>query len=214
MSEENKSLMQQLNHAIIKGDQNLSVQLAQQLSSQGVENEEILSDGIEPAINSLDNKCTAENFNLLEIMLAGRAVTSVIKTLFKNSETPEKGKATIVLATLEGDVHDLGKNIVKMVMTAKGFRVIDCGKNTILKDVIDKVEQEKAIAVGISGLITSIVPLVKEVKNMLELRGLGNVKVVAGGAALKQATKELLKVDYIGDTAFDCSHYVESILPA
>ncbi|MBF0103257.1 MAG: cobalamin-dependent protein [Desulfobacterales bacterium] len=211
MTEDKKTLMQQLNQAIIKGDQNLSIKLAQQLASQGVENEEILSAGIEPAMNSLDNKCTAENFNLLEIMLAGRAVTSVIKTLFKTGEIPEKTKGTIVLATLEGDVHDLGKNIVKMVMTAKGFRVIDCGKNAPLNDVIDKVEQEKAFALGISGLITSIVPLVKKVKEMLDQRGLSHVKVLAGGAALKQATKELLKVDYIGDTAFDGSHYVESM---
>ncbi len=100
-------------------------------------------------MGTLDAKCTLEQFNLLEIMLVGRAVTEVMKHLFPAGADPSGTKGTVVVATLEGDVHDLGKNILKMVLTGNGYRVVDCGKDCPLDRLLDTVERERPVAVAI-----------------------------------------------------------------
>lgn len=197
--------------AIIEGDSAESVRRAKDLRSLGATPEEIVVLGVEPAMAALDAKCTVEQFNLLEIMLSGRAVTEVMKTLHPSGVAPVAGKGTVVIATLQGDVHDLGKNILKMVLVGKGFRVVDCGKDCPLDRLADTALAERPLAVAVSGLITHVIPLVQHVRHELEARGLGSVKVLAGGAALKQSTAEKLHVDFVAETAFDGLHFIERL---
>jgi len=147
-------------------------------------------------------------------MLAGRAVMEVMKFLYPANAPRVSTKGTVVLASLEGDVHDLGKNIVRMVLIGDGFRVVDCGKDCSLTKLIDTAEREAPLAIGISGLITSIVPQVRQVKDLLVGRRLERVKVVAGGAALKQSSPAKLNVDFVAESAFDVLHYLEGIAGA
>jgi methylmalonyl-CoA mutase cobalamin-binding domain/chain len=202
--------MRLLVDALLNGDQARSVNEARDLLSVGVEAERIVVEGVETAMEQLDGKCTIDQFNLLEIMLVGRAVMSVMKELFPQGPPERPARGTVVVASLEGDVHDLGKNIVKMVLTGKGYRVIDCGKDCPLGQLIDIAEEQQADAIGISGLITTVIPQVKRVRELLEQRGLGRIKVLAGGAALKQAAAEVLKVDFVAENAFDGARYLES----
>ncbi|MBI5582460.1 MAG: cobalamin B12-binding domain-containing protein [Deltaproteobacteria bacterium] len=202
--------MQLLVDALLNGDQGRSVAEAGRLRREGVALERIVAEGIGAAMGQLDSKCTIDQFNLLEIMLVGRAVNSVIKELFPQGTSAEPNRGTIVLASLEGDVHDLGKNITKMVLAGKGYRVIDCGKDCPLERLIDTAEQQQAEAIGISGLITTVISQIKKIKMVLEQRGLGHIKVFAGGAALKQATAEMLRVDFVAETAFDGGRFLGS----
>jgi dimethylamine corrinoid protein len=202
--------MHSLVDALLDGDQARALAATRELRSVGVEPERIVVEGIGTAMEQLDGKCTIEQFNLLEIMLVGRTVMTVIKELFPLGAPEAPSRGSIVLAGLEGDVHDLGKNIVKMVLLGKGYRVIDCGKDCSLDRLIEVVEQEHAHAVGISGLITSVIPQVKRVRELLDERRLGHVKVLAGGAALKQATAEGLKVDFVAESAFDAARFLEA----
>jgi methanogenic corrinoid protein MtbC1 len=205
----NDSVMQPLIDALLEGDQARSIVEASKLRDAGVDIEDIVITGIGTAMEQLDGKCTLNEFNLLEIMLAGRAVMGVMKVLFPKGEAPAI-RGTVVSASLEGDVHDLGKNILKIILTGNGYRVVDCGKDCALERLINTAEHEQAIAVCISGLITTVLPQVKRARQMLRERGLGHIKVLAGGAALKQATAEILKVDFVAETAFDAAHYLES----
>ncbi len=100
-----------------------AVSLAGALLGSGVGIERIVTDGVESAMSALDAACTSEQFNLLEIMLVGRAVMEVMKRLFPAGAPVSERRGTVVIAALEGDVHDLGKNIVKMVLTGNGYRV-------------------------------------------------------------------------------------------
>jgi methanogenic corrinoid protein MtbC1 len=203
--------MKDLVSAILEGDCAGSVSRAEHLTIHGVSPERIVHDGIQAAMAALDGKCTLEQFNLLEIMLAGRAVTEVMKFLFP--DTMMSGmKGTLVIATLEGDVHDLGKNILRTILIGHGFRVVDCGKDCPLPKLLDVTEKEHPLAIGISGLITPIIPLVRQVKDLLILRGLDRVKVIAGGGALKQSSSERLNVDYVADSAFDGARYLQRLL--
>ena len=198
--------------AILEGDTAGAVLQAEQLRATGASAQDIVMRGVEPAMSALDKKCTAEQFNLLEIMLAGRAVTEVMKMLYPAGSSVANGKGTVVIAALEGDVHDLGKNILKMVLTGSGYRVVDAGKDCPLPNLMEVVvDKERPLAVGISGLITSIIPQVRQVKDLLRLRGLERVKVMAGGAALKQSSPEALNVDFVAESAFDGLHYLEAL---
>jgi dimethylamine corrinoid protein len=162
-------------------------------------------------MSALDGKCTLEDFNLLEIMLAGRAVMEVMKALYPAGTMTSGTKGTVVIATLEGDVHDLGKNILRMVLIGKGYRVVDCGKDCSLQILIETVEREYPLAIGISGLITPVIPNVRRVKELLILRDLDRIKVIAGGAALKQSSSEKLNVDFVAESAFDGVRYLEML---
>jgi methanogenic corrinoid protein MtbC1 len=88
---------------------------------------------------------------------------------------------------------------------------VDCGKDCPLQKLIEVAGRERPLAVAVSGLITSIIPLVREVKELLILQGLDQVKVMAGGAALKQSSPGKLNVDFVAESAFDALHYLEEI---
>jgi dimethylamine corrinoid protein len=196
---------------LLDGDPAQAVAEVEKLRDAGVGYERIITEGVEAAMTQLDAKCTVEQFNLIEIMLVGRAVTGVMKDLYPPDVPPPPTKGTVVIASLEGDIHDLGKNIVKMVLTAQRYWVVDCGKDCPVEKLIDTAEQEAALAVGVSGLITTVIPQVRQVKDRMTERGLGHIKVMAGGAALKQATAESLNVDFVAETAFDGIHYLDQI---
>ncbi|MGO9016210.1 MAG: B12-binding domain-containing protein [Dissulfurispiraceae bacterium] len=204
----NNQSLDQLVETLLEGDQARAVSEVTILRDAGIDNEVIIKEGIEKAMGQLDTKCTLEQFNLLEIMLVGRAVMGVIKTLYPDLP-PLATRGTAVIASLEGDVHDLGKNIVRTIMSAKGYRVIDCGKDCPVEKLVDAAAREGAAIIVISGLITSIIPLVRQVTPLARKRGLTKVKVLAGGAALKQATADILNVDYVADSVFDVIRYLE-----
>jgi len=169
----NQSL-DQLVEALLDGDQARAVAEITGLLNAGIDNEVLINEGIEKAMGLLDTKCTLEQFNLLEIMLVGRAVMGVIKTLYPDSP-PLATRETVVIASLEGDVHDLGKNIVKTIMIARGYRVVDCGKDCPVEKLVDAAVREGAVIIAISGLITSIIPLVRQVIPLARTRGLTKV---------------------------------------
>jgi 5-methyltetrahydrofolate--homocysteine methyltransferase len=198
--------------ALLDGDHAQAVAKARELRAAAVGSDLIVTAGIENAMSRLDAKCTVEHFNLLEIMLAGRAVGAVIKELYPDGMPPRAGKHTFVIATLEGDIHELGKNIVKSILVGKGYRVIDCGKNCSLEKLVHTAGREEVNAVLVSGLISSVIPQVRQVRAALAAQGLTGIKVVAGGAVLKQAGAEELQVDYVAQTAFDGAHYLEETI--
>ena len=197
--------------ALLDGDQARTLEEVRRLRGGGLEKESIITDGIESAMARLDAKCTVEQFNLLEIMLAGRAVMAAIRELYPPEEPPAQTRATIILGTLEGDVHDLGKNILKGVLVARRYAVVDCGKDCPADKLIDAAQAASALAIGVSGLITTVIPQVRRLRERLRERGLGHIKVLAGGAALKQSSPASLNVDHVAETAFDALHYLDSL---
>ena len=126
--------LQSLIEAVVNGENDRSVVLAECLVRDGWAVERLIHEGLTAVLRSLDAKCTNEEFNLLEIMLAGRAMMAVMdKVVAKHlpAVTPAlvAPGQTIVLGTIKGDIHELGKHVVKMLLKANGFKVIDIGKD-------------------------------------------------------------------------------------
>jgi dimethylamine corrinoid protein len=198
--------------ALTDGERERSLQIVAYLVSRGTLPVEIISGGVEKAMAALDRKCTAEQFNLLEIMLAGRAVMAVIRRLFPGDAALPDPRGNVVVAVLEGDIHDIGKAILKIVLAGSRFHVIDCGKDVPVAAVVRAAAESGASAVCVSGLISSVIPQVRALKPALTRAGLAHVKVLAGGAALKQCTPTALNVDHVGQTAFDACAYLDSMV--
>lgn len=196
---------------LLEGDRDGAASQARELTACGVGRDRIIAEGVEAALAQFDAKCTVEQYNLLEIILTGRAVMGVIKELYPLGASRPLTHGTVVLATLEGDVHDLGKNIFKTILTMTGYRVVECGTNCSIETLVASAAREAPIAVGISGLLTTGIPQVRHVKAALDERGLGNAKVMVGGAALRQASAGQLDVDFVAQTAFDGLHYLNGI---
>ena len=203
--------MHPLTDAILDGDVSLAIIKIKKLLNAKVKPERIIKERLKEAIVELDSKCTIEYFNLLEIMMAGRVILAVVTELYPIGIPSSQANGTIIIGTPEGDIHDLGKNIVKIMLMGKGYRVIDCGKNCPIKELIDAAEKETANAIFISGLISTIIPKVREVKSKLLQRNLKNIKVVAGGGALKQLSAKRLNVDYVAETVFDGLNYLKEL---
>jgi methylmalonyl-CoA mutase cobalamin-binding domain/chain len=204
--------------AIIAGENDDAVAIANTLFNYGIKPEEIIVHGVTKAMEYLDNKCTIRDFCLLELMLAGRAAMDVIDYLCTEGIINDNtlfdpdiySREKIILGTIKGDIHEIGKNIFSMVMRSYGYQVIDMGKDVGPADLAMSAIDHKADFIAVSSLVTTTVPHVREVRKYAVYRGGHTVKIIAGGAALKQSSAEYLNVDYVADTAFDGLHYIRT----
>ncbi len=205
--------IQDLSEAILKGDGKRAVEVSRYLLDEGLPVEDLIHYGLSSALHSLDVKCTMEEFNLLEIMLAGRAVMRVMdEVVVRHMEgriEPDGRGRVVVLGTIQGDIHELGKHIVRTILMAHGFRVIDLGKDVPPQNFVATALSEGAEVIGISSLITLTYPEVRKVRSLLHGRGGKGIKVVAGGAALQQATPGDLNVDFVARDVFHALHYIK-----
>lgn len=210
----NSTVMHLLRDAVLDGNVSGAIIEVKKLLNAKVKPERIIKEGVVEVMVELDHKCTVEHFNLLEIMMAGRVIMAIVNELYPIGIPSSQAKGTIIIGTPEGDIHDLGKNIVKIMLMGKGYRVIDCGKNCPIEELIDAAEKETANAIFISGLISTIIPKVREVKSKLAQRNLKNIKIVAGGGALKQISAKILNVDYVAESVFDGLNYLKELQEA
>ena len=209
----------EIRRAIIAGENEDAVAIADTLINRGVKPEEIIVHGVTKAMEYLDKKCTIRDFCLLELMLAGRAAMDVIDHLYAEGiakddnlfDTDRYPRKKIVLGSIKGDIHEIGKNIYSMVMRSHGYQIIDMGKDVDPADFVLAAIDNKADFIGISSLTTTTIPYVREVRKVAVETGFRAVKILVGGAALRQSSAAYLNVDYVADTAFDGLHYIKSI---
>ncbi len=212
--------LSQLISFVEHGDNQKAVAEADRLVLAGVPVKEIISDGLVVALQDLENKCTIENFQLLEVLLSARAMVEVIDQVVAMKIESEmdrivtdheklygqEKKKTIVIGTIQGDVHDLGKHIVATISSLSGCHVIDLGKDVSPEKFIDAAVSENADIIGVSSLMTVCLPSINKVRPLAKKRGIHPI-VVAGGAAVQQAEEGYLDVDYIAFDAFDGLNY-------
>lgn len=204
-----------LSRAITCGKNKEAVELAQKLLQSGSDLEAVMEEGLTKALESLDAKCNNEQFSLLEILLAGRAMMDVMEQVvckrFAEKFPWQQGTSKIILGTIKGDVHDLGKNIVSLMLKVAGYGVTDLGKDVEPWRFVQAAVEEGAPYIGVSSLLTTTVPYVGEIRELLQAAGLQGVRVIAGGAALQQAQPAELNVDYVARNVFDMLRYLQQL---
>ncbi len=212
--------LKDIQQSIIAGKNSDAVMMAKALINKGLDPKAILIDGVTKAMDHLSEKCTIEEFNLLELMLAGRAAMDTTEYILseglkKSDSSTETDlypvNRSIILGTIKSDVHEIGKNIVAMVLRSHGYVVIDMGKDVDPNDLVMAAIKHKADVICVSGLITTSIPHVRAVRKYAIKRGEDDIIIIAGGAALQQSTSEFLNVDYVANNVFDGLDYIKNL---
>ena len=137
----------------------------------------------------------------------------IIKPLLKDEETKSKG--TIIMCTVKGDIHDIGKNLVIMMLEGAGFHVIDLGVDLTVENLIQKVEEINPDVLGVSALLTTTMPEMKNVVETLESKGLrGSIKVMVGGAPVDATFAEKIGADGYGKDAVEAVNLARRFVSA
>ena len=135
----------------------------------------------------------------------------IIKPLLKDQEKQAKGK--VVLCTVKGDLHDIGKNLVAMMLEGAGFEVIDLGVDVTVENVIAKVAEIQPQVLGLSALLTTTMPEMENVINVLQTSGMrGALKVMVGGAPLSAEFAEKIGADAFGKDAAEAVTIARSFI--
>jgi dimethylamine corrinoid protein len=202
--------MEDLIASVLRGDSRQARERAAALVEQGASPQSIVVDGLAPAMLELDSKCSVEDFDLLSIMLAGRCVLQVIDLLFAGDATPQPSwsKGVAILGTIQGDVHDLGKNIVRAVFTGAGYQVVDLGVGVPPRRFVEAATESQADFIMVSSLLTTSLRNIKLIRDLLPEGS--DVLLLAGGAAVEQTSAEDLNVDFAAANVFDGLRFCDS----
>jgi dimethylamine corrinoid protein len=156
--------------------------------SQGISPKEIVEMGIRGGLQIVGEKYEANEYFLSELLYAGSLVTDLfelLKPIMKNRQLERKG--VIVIGTVRGDIHDLGKNIFKMLADSSGFEVHDLGVDVEPTAFVDQVKESRPQVLGLSALLTTALMEMKITLDALRAAGVkGNLKVLLGGNAVKK----------------------------
>jgi len=195
---------------IAGNDEKVAEQVASAIESE-VPTVEILYDGLIGGMNVVGDRFRKHEMFLPEVLLSARAMTagvSLLKPLLIAEEVPSRGK--VVLGTVQGDLHDIGKNLVGIMLEGAGFEVVDLGTDVPAEKFIDAAVAENASIIGLSALLTTTMALMKGVVDQVEERGLSDeLKVIVGGAPLSE---EFARSIGARGYAYDAANAVEKVL--
>lgn len=189
--------------------------LIKEAVSRGVPVMKIVEDGIRKGLEVVGKRYEEGEYFLSELLYAGDIVTEAFKELKPYLKPGEaRVKARIVLGTVRGDIHDIGKNIFKMIAEADGFEVIDLGVDVEPERFVEKVRETRAEIVGLSALLTTTIPEMKKVIEALAKSGLRDrVKVILGGNAVTEEFGREIGADAVALNAVEgleiCRRWVE-----
>ncbi len=202
-----------LYQAILEGEKAAVEPLMRKLVSKGMDGFAILQTILSPALEKAGELYEKNIYFLPQLILAAEAMETASRVLEDAYDLEEQAgkKARIVLATVRGDLHDIGKNIVHLVLRNSGFEVIDLGKNADAQAIIDRAEKEKAAVIGLSSLMTTTLDEMQAVIGLKNER-CPEVKVIVGGAAVSPGYAEEIGADAFGKDAMDAVRQVKKLL--
>ncbi len=198
------SLLEQISTALQKGKAKDIKELVQQAIDQNIPAETILNDGLMAGMNVIGGKFKRNEVFVPEVLVAGRAMnigTAMLKPLLVKDGVKNKGK--VVIGTVKGDLHDIGKNLVRMMIEAKGFEVIELGVDVPGESFLKTAQDSQVDIVCLSALLTTTM---NEMRNVVELfEGAGvreRFKIMIGGAPITQSFCTTIGADiYTPDAA-------------
>ena len=200
--------------ALTELDADKSTGEVQKLLDSGIDPFEIIENGLMQAMDIVGRKFEEGTFFLPELLRAGIAVeacSALITPVL--TEDQQVARGTIVVGTVAGDIHDLGKNLIISTLTSAGFRVIDLGVDVPLETFVETVRREKAKILALSALLT--VTMVRMEEIILALRNdpeLKDVKVMVGGAPVDQTYADTIGADAYGENALDAMQKARQVI--
>ena len=174
----------------------------------------LINDALISAMDIVGKRFADGDIYVPEMLVSAKTMKQgldIIKPLLKSGEAEQRG--TIVMGTVKGDLHDIGKNLVTMMMEGAGFRIIDLGVDVKIEDLIDTVKKEEVDVLGLSALLTTTMPEMRKVIEALEEAGLRNqLKVIVGGAPIDQRFADEIGADGFGADAVEAVQLAREIV--
>ena len=202
----------QLQNAIIKGLKERSGELTALLLKENAPLD-IVKNDIIPALDIVGKGFEEKKIYLPQLLMSAEAAKNAfeqIKKVFQNVKNAGKTKCTIVLATVKGDIHDIGKNIVKLMLENYGFNVIDLGKDVAPDEIVREAIEKNAPIVALSALMTTTVPAMEETIKLLRQKK-PECRVIVGGAVMTKEYADLICADKYAKDAMGAVRYAEEI---
>ena len=189
---------------LYQGEAENVAQLVQQALDQGTKPEEILSDALMPGMDQVGKDFKAGDLFVPEVLIAARAMQAgmnILRPLLTDSSAAFVGKC--IIGTVQGDLHDIGKNLVRMMLEGASFEVVDLGTDVTAAAFVEAVREHQPQLVGMSALLTTTMANMKATVEALEEAGLRDqVKIMVGGAPVTAAfAKEIGADSYAPDAA-------------
>ena len=203
-----------LSQNVQKGNARMTNKLVQEALENGVEASVILEKGLIPTLNEVGVKFKNNEIYVPEMLLAGKAMSAGIKVLEPLlSLTGAKPIGTAVIGTVRGDIHDIGKNLVKITLRGIGIEVYDLGVDVSAQDFINKAEEVNADLVCLSALLTTTMPEIGEVIKEFKKAGIKEKYIfMIGGAPVTSNFAKRVNADYYTADAASAARLAEKIL--
>ena len=200
--------------AIREADQDKAEEIAEKAIAEGIDPVELLEEGFVAGIVEVGMLFEEEKIFLPELMLSAKAmkkVTEICDKAIPRERAKQKGK--VVLGTVEGDIHDIGKSIVESFLSANGFEVYDLGRDVKAKGFIDKAVEVHADVIAASALLTTTMP--KQQELVLELKEAGlrdKFKIIIGGAPVDQKWADEIGADAYAEDAAGAAQKIKELI--
>ena len=213
MSEE---LFKKMEQCIIDGDADEAVELAHKAIEMNVHPLDAINKGFMPGVNYVGDQFGKGEAFLPELVMAGEAMKAAVAILdpeLRKLGSDREIVGRVVLATVEGDIHEIGKTLVGTMLSASGFEVHDIGVDVSTDKIIGKAIEVDADIIGLSALLTTTMVHQREVIDDLEKEGLrGKFKVIVGGAPVTREWHEMIKADGYSEDAIGAVKLAKSLL--
>ena len=211
-----KELFQKMAQSIIDGDSDVSVELANQAVAANIDPIEAISEGFVVGVNTVGEAFARGDAFLPELVMAGEAMKAAVTALepeMAKRGTSRKMLGKVVLATVEGDIHEIGKSLVGTMLSASGFQVYDMGVDVATAKIIAKVKEVDADIVAMSALLTTTMVKQKEVIDVLDKEGLRRkVKVMVGGAPVTRDWVQRIEADGYSEDAIGAVQVAKQLM--
>jgi len=193
------SLLKKIQEGVIEGESSEVTQWVEEGLKAGIDPLEIIDGGLTPGVEAVGAKFEKGEYFLPDMILGAEAMEAgiqILEPLLMERKQKREPLGTIILGTVAGDIHEIGKNIVRMMLKAAGFDVIDLGVDVKTDKFIEAIRESGASIVGMSALLTTTVGRQKEVIDTLEEEGLRkDIKVMVGGAPITQGWADKIGAD-------------------
>ncbi|MDY3974491.1 MAG: homocysteine S-methyltransferase family protein [Veillonella caviae] len=204
--------LESIQHAVEQGEKELVIELVEKALADGMDPLKITKQALSEAMNVVGDKFGRGIVFLPQVMLAAEAMQGAFQTIKR--VLPDSGgitKDTVIVATVKGDIHDLGKNIVAALLENNGYRVIDLGKDVSPEEIVRVAERESASVIGICSLMTTTMPMIDVTIKAIREAGLSS-KVLVGGAVLTQEYADKAGADCYAKDGITAVNIVKKLL--
>jgi len=215
MSEE---LLKAMAQSIIDGESEIAADLARQSIDGGMDPLDAITKGYLKGVNEVGDSFSCGNVFLPELVMAGEAMKAAIAVLepeLKKRGTAREITGKVVLATVEGDIHEIGKSLVGTMLTASGFEVFDLGVNVPAEKIMQKADEVKADIIGLSALLTTTMIKQKEIIEAMDKKGMRKqTKVMVGGAPITSDWVKKIGADGFSEDAIGAVNAAKLLMDA